>query len=258
MDKPNLKPAIEYGRVSGDKQKRSGSGEAAQEDDCAEFAQKNGYEILGRFIEAEAVSGDAPPHRRPALMEAVGALKPGYTLLVAKRDRLGRDPIQIAAVESELKRRKCRLVSTLGEGTQDDSGESIFMRRIFDAVAEFELYRIRTRTASASAARRRRGERVGQSPYGWEPDPDGPRNPDSGRLTMLRQVEDEQRVLTLIRELRAAGQTLRQIAARLNELQIPTKRANGRGWSHSAVGSILATSPLWSPHGSPVQAPISQ
>jgi site-specific DNA recombinase len=248
--------AIVYGRVSMIKQKKSGAGELAQEDDCTEFVNRLGYELVGPFLEDEAVSGSKPLSRRPGLLEAVGNLRKGDVLVVAKRDRLGRDPLVIAAIEAEITRKKCRVLSAAGEGTADDSPESIFLRRIMDAAAEFERLRLIVRTKSAAAAKRRRGQRVGQCPYGWDPDPAGPRSEATGRPNRLVAVPAEQAALALMEGWRDEGRTLRAIADEMNARGIPTKRGTGKDggrrwtgrWTHSAVDSILKAAPHWRAH----------
>jgi hypothetical protein len=48
---------------------------------------------------------------------------------------------------------------------------------------------------------------------------------------------EQQRAIGLMIDLRAAGRTLRQIAATLTETAIPTKE--GGTWTHTAVARIL-------------------
>jgi DNA invertase Pin-like site-specific DNA recombinase len=59
-------------------------------------------------------------------------------LLVAKRDRIGRlDPLPMAMIESAVRRKRARIVSAAGEGTENDDPSSILMRRMIDAFAEY-------------------------------------------------------------------------------------------------------------------------
>ena len=243
--------AIVYGRVSSDKQKESGAGENAQGDDCAAWCARNGYELVGPFVEEEGISGASALDRRPKLLEAIAELRKGDVLLVARRDRLGRDPIKVAMIEEEVRRRKCRVVSAAGEGTDDDEPESILMRRILDAFAEFERFKTKIRTKTAAAAKRRRLLRVGQTPYGWEPDPSGPTSKKTGKLLRVRQAADEQEVLKRIRAWRDGGWSLRRIAEALNHEGLPTKRGTGPDgrwsgrWTHSTIDSVIRSAEHW-------------
>jgi DNA invertase Pin-like site-specific DNA recombinase len=120
-------------------------------------------------------------------MEAVSALKRGDVLIVAKRDRLGRDVIEVALIERLVSKRGARVVSAAGEGTESDDPSGLLMRRLIDSFAEYERLIIGARTKSALAAKRRRVERTSRfAPYGFQIARDGRR---------LDVNHDEQRVL---------------------------------------------------------------
>lgn len=237
--------AVVYGRVSMYKQKESGAGEAAQEDDCSDFVRRMGYELVGPYLEDEAVSGKKSLRQRPALRVAIDALEPGDVLVVAKRDRLARSVSLICTIEEAVARRKCRILSAAGEGTEDDSPSSVLMRRMIDAFAEFECANTATRTKRAAAAKRKRGMVVGQVPYGWRLDPDSPINPRTGKPTGLVHDQAEQFTLELIHRRREEGMPLRKIAEELEQLGVRPRK--GLQWSHSSISSILKTAPNWTP-----------
>src|SRR5206468_4066133 len=67
---------------------------------------------------------------RPVLLDAVAALKRGDVLLIAKRDRLGRDVIAVAMIERLIERKGARVVSAAGEGTDSNDPTVMLMRRI--------------------------------------------------------------------------------------------------------------------------------
>lgn len=75
----------------------------------------------------------------------------------------------------------------------------------------------------------RSGERCGDLRYGYDLAADG--------KTLVRNVV-EQETLGLIRELRAAGKSLRGIAAELDRRGILTKKGNTK-WQHTTVQSVL-------------------
>ncbi len=175
--------------------------------------------------------------RRPGLLDALAALGPGDVLLVAKRDRLGRDPIVVAMIEAAVGRQGGRVISAAGEGTDGDDPTSVLMRRIVDAFAEYERLVIKARTRAALGAKRRRGQRVGSVPLGFDLADDGERS-KSGRPLALVANPVEVATLEMIRRMRAGGASLRGIAAELDRRGIGPKRGGGR-WSHSAVVRIL-------------------
>ena len=192
---------IAYLRVSTDKQADSGAGLDAQFDACL----KSAGSLAGTFRD-EGVSGTASLDKRPALLAAIGALKKGDVLIVAKRDRLGRDPMVVAMIESAVTRKGARIVSAAGEGTDSDNPSDILMRRMIDAFAEYERLIIKARTKSALKAKKQRKERTGSIPYGYHLAADG---------VHLEQDEKEQEALRIVSLLRAEGLSLRAIADQL-------------------------------------------
>lgn len=220
--------AVIYLRVSTDEQSASGAGLNAQLDACRSCAERAGWEPVGPFSD-EGISGAAPLDRRPAMIDAMAAIGRGDVLVVAKRDRLGRDPIAVALIERAITGKGGRVVSAAGEGTDDDSPASVLMRRVIDAVAEYERLVIRARTKAALVAKKRRQERTGKVPYGHTLAGDG-----------KALVEDpaELEVLDTIRRLKARGLSLRAIALELDRLQVPTKTGRPR-WNHFVVSKLL-------------------
>ena len=194
-----------YLRVSTQDQAESGAGLAAQLDVCRRFAKSQDAELVEVF-EDKGVSGAKGLEARPGLLDAIAALKKGDVLLVAKRDRLGRDPIKVAMIESAVARKGARIVSTAGEGTDGDDPASVLMRRMIDAFAEYERLLIGARTKAALGAKKARGERTGSVPYGYTMAADG---------VHLDVVPEEQEVIAEARRLHGAGQSLRAIAREL-------------------------------------------
>jgi DNA invertase Pin-like site-specific DNA recombinase len=178
--------------------------------------------------EDEGVSSIDPLDKRPELLDAVAALDRGDVLIVAKRDRLGRDPIVVAMIEAAVARKGARIVSGAGEGTETDGPTDVLMRRIVDAFAEYEMLIIKTRTKAARSAMKKRGERVGNVHYGFEVGSDG---------VHLVECPAEQAVLAEIREMRAAGMSLLAISSELNRRGI--SRRGGGSWDHGFISRLL-------------------
>jgi DNA invertase Pin-like site-specific DNA recombinase len=160
-------------------------------------------------------------------MAAVAGLRRGDALVIAKRDRLGRDAMAVLMIEKAISRKGATILSADGLGNGDDAG-SVFMRQVIDAAAVYERNLIKARTKAALAAKRKAGERTGEIPFGWRLD-------DAGRL-----LEDaaEQNVLAKIMACRAAGMSLRKIAAILTAAGIVTKKGAAE-WKHTTIKSIL-------------------
>jgi DNA invertase Pin-like site-specific DNA recombinase len=219
--------AIGYLRVSTDKQADSGLGLEAQQAALEAAAVRVGLPLVQTFTDT-GLSGALGASDRPALMEAVGALRRGDVLLVAKRDRLGRDVVALALVERLIQRKGARVVSAAGEGTGSDDPQSVLMRRLLDSFAEYERLIIGQRTKVALRAKRQRGERFsGLAPFGYRFAAGG----------QLEPAADEQAILGLIRECRAAGFSLRTIAAELNRQGVTTR--SGSAWQFEYIRSVL-------------------
>ena len=210
-----------YLRVSTEQQSQSGAGLDAQLDAC----QRTAGTLAGVYRD-EGVSGKTGLDQRPALLELIAALNKGDTLIVAKRDRLGRDPLVVAMIESAVKRKGARIVSAAGEGTDSDSPSDILMRRLVDAFAEYERLIIGARTKAALQAKKQRGERTGSVPYGYRCD-DG---------TNLIPDADEQDIVRQVQRLKNEGLSLRAIAARLTALG---KTSRGSAWHPQSISNIL-------------------
>jgi DNA invertase Pin-like site-specific DNA recombinase len=217
--------AIAYVRVSSDAQAESGAGLAAQRAAIEAYAKRAGIE-LAAWHEDAGVSGAAAIEDRPGLLAAIGQLRRGDVLLIAKRDRIARDTFLSLVIEKAVSKKGCAIASADNVGNGDGPADQ-FMRSIMDAAAQFERGLIRQRTRAAMAAKRRAGERIGEVPFGWDADAEG----------NLIENSAEQRVIACIVDCRRAGMSLREIAAILNGRAITTKK--GRAWYGETVRSIL-------------------
>ncbi len=220
--------AYAYTRVSTDDQANSGAGLAAQYDACVRYAETHG-EVMAEVFSDEGVSGAASLDKRPALLEALAVLDKGDVLLVAKRDRLGRDPLVVAMIEAAVKRKGARIVSAAGEGTESDDPTSVLMRRIVDAFGEYERLVIGARTKAALQAKKARNERTGSVPYGKTLADDG--------VTLIDNPM-EQAVITEARQMHDAGLSLRKIASTLADKGFMAR--NGKPFAAAQIQRMVA------------------
>jgi DNA invertase Pin-like site-specific DNA recombinase len=217
--------AFGYQRVSTTEQAESGAGLDAQRHTIEGYAAKAGLPLVEVFSD-EGISGAAGIEDRAGLAAAIGALRRGDVLIVAKRDRLGRDVMLVGMIERMVTKRGASVASADGVGNGTGAADQ-FMRTVMDAAAEFERGLIRARTKAAMGAMRRAGRLTGAVPFGWSVDADG----------NLHPIEEEQAVLKRIVEARAAGMSLRAIVAILDTAGAKTK--NGRRWHASTVKAII-------------------
>lgn len=199
--------AIEYVRVSTEEQADSGLGLEAQRAAIRSAAERMGLDIVDRFSD-EGVSGGKIDGRF-GLLAAIDAMRRGYILIVARRDRLARDSMLACWIEKEIAKRQGRIVSVAGEGTDNDDPTSVLMRRIIDAFAEYERLLIGARTKAALRVKSQRGERVGRhATYGYRLDENGRQVPDS----------HEQEGIRFMVQLRGTGLSYARIAAELEAM----------------------------------------
>lgn len=220
--------AYGYLRVSTDSQADSGLGVEAQRAAVEASAKRLGLDLGEVFTDA-GLSGSLDIEDRPSLFTAVQAIKRGDVLIVAKRDRIGRDLIGVAMIERSVIRKGARIVSAAGEGTEGTDAGAMMQRQILDVFAEYERRLIGQRTKAALRAKRDRGERAGNLPFGYSLGTDG---------QTLEPCAAEQAALSILRELRAAGYSQRAIAAELNRQGFTTRR--GTAWRHQYVAALAA------------------
>jgi site-specific DNA recombinase len=224
--KGNASKAIGYLRVSTTDQHL---GPEAQRAALDRWCAANGVDLVDVFVD-HGVSGAAALDRRPALMSAVNALTEhgAGVLLVAKRDRLARDVMVAAMAERLVARAGAGIVTADGTGN-GDTPEALLMRRMVDCFAEYERAIIRARTTAALAVKRAKGEKLGgRCPFGYHLAADG---------VHLEADDDEQRVISMVKQLRADGLSLRAVAAHLNDHDVP---ARGSKWHATTITRIMA------------------
>ncbi len=143
---------IGYGRVSTDQQTLEGQ---------EEQLRKAGCELV--FV--EKVSTRVPDSKRKALMDCLGELKVGDTLVVSKLDRLGRTQVEVVNRINQLTEDGIYL-KTL-DGLLDTKALGMMaplLIGVISGLAEVERSLIRERTLESIAYRRRTGGKLGGRP----------------------------------------------------------------------------------------------
>jgi len=215
-----------YLRVSTSQQEESGAGKAAQLKSCQDWARAK-KETIEKVFTEKAISGSAPLEKRKALKNAIEALKKDDVLLVAKRDRLGRDILNLNLIESLVEKKEAKIISCAGEGTDSTRSSDKLIRSVIDAISEFERNRIRERTREALATKIAKNERTGRIPFGFKLSEDG---------IHIEVCEIEKETLLMIGRLRWSGMKLREIAGAMNETEFLNR---GRKWRISSIHNML-------------------
>jgi len=226
-----MQPIIAYYRVSTKSQGRSGLGLEGQQAALETYAKANASRIIASYREVET----GKRKDRPELLRAVAhAKRAGATLVVAKLDRLARN----AAFLLTLRDSGLPLVfCDLPNANQLTVG-------IMAVVAQEEARMISDRTKAALKAAKVRGVVLGSARVGHWTGREDARKAGGIKGSRIggKAVADAARaaygdLLPIIRELRAGGATLRDIADKLTGMGHTTR--NGKPWNGSQVLRVL-------------------
>ena len=215
--------AIIYTRVSTAEQGKSGLGLQAQLDSVTEFCKAENIEVIEHYSEIETGKGSDALDKRPILAKALAhAKKEGAYIIVAKLDRLSRN---VAFVSTLMETKVPFIVAQLGKDADS------FMLHLYAALSEKERELISTRTKAALAVLKANGAELGNRT-----------NLDEARLLSNATNKKEatafaDNILPFIKQLRDSGETLPQIAKRLNNTGTKTRR--GGQWHPSTVANVL-------------------
>lgn len=220
---------VAYYRVSTKRQGESGLGLEAQQAAVNLFATQGNHSIVKSFLEVE--TGKSAKNN-PELGKAIAhARRAGAILVIAKLDRLARNPAFTSALmESGVEFKAC-----------DNPFADKFTIHILAACAEKECRDISARTKAALAAYKARGGNLGAARQECANNL-SLEAAAKGRQLAAATISQEAKeaytdLLPTIKDLKAKGHTLRQIADYLNAEGYTTRK--GKPWRFSLVAKIL-------------------
>jgi DNA invertase Pin-like site-specific DNA recombinase len=220
---------VTYLRVSTQKQGLSGLGLEAQRKAVEDYLNGGDWNILEELVEVESGKNS----KRPKLLEAIELCKAsGAKLVVAKIDRLTRD----AAFLLNLKDAGIDFIAAdMPEANRLTIG-------IMALVAEQEREAISKRTKAALAAAKARGKQLGAYRDGVFVGRRGTPE-DAERAREARTALFQARMVNITPLLGRIDPesvlSLRAIAERLNDMNVPTVTGKG-GWSANSVRRLKA------------------
>lgn len=217
---------IAYYRVSTMKQGRSGLGLEAQQALVGHYVSGNG-KLTASYTEVES----GKRNDRSELAKAIAhATRARATLVIAKIDRLARNVAFISAL----------MESAVDFVAADNPNANRLTVHILAAVAEDEARQISERTKAALGAYKLRGGLLGSlHPKCKKLSAEAARKGHDRGCARNRDLAKAAYVdlVPLIREMREAGQSFRQISASLNTLGHETR--TGKAWGPCQVHRIL-------------------
>jgi site-specific DNA recombinase len=227
--------AIGYVRVSTIEQADEGVSIDAQESTIRAYCAMRGLELAEIVVDA-AVSGGKRLELREGgkrILEAVRKRRV-QAVVACKLDRLFRDAGDCLNTTKEWDRAGAalHLIDVGGQTIDTSSTMGRFFLTVMAGCAEMERGLIRDRTKAAMNHKRRNGERISRLiPFGFRLESDG---------KTLVPDPIEQAALGEMRDMRLAGLSYRDIAARLNTAGVKSKE--GRPWQNNSVRLILKRS----------------
>jgi len=220
---------IAYARVSTIEQADSGISLDAQIAKMQAYARLYDLEIV-ETIQDPGESGKTL--NRPGLQRALTLLKSGKAdgVLIVKLDRLTRSIADWQdLIDAYFGERGGKQLLSVNDSIDTRTAAGRLVLNVLITVAQWERETIGERTRDALQHKIRNGQRVGKVRYGFDLATDG--------VTLLENP-GEQQIIAMMRDLRAAGRTLRQIAAELTARNIPSKEGNSQ-WRHQSIAYIL-------------------
>lgn len=219
-NKENTKYVIYY-RVSTGKQGQSGLGLESQKTYIHHFINES--DIAKEFTDIQS-GGDRD---RAGLNKAIAlCVKNGYTLAVAKIDRLSRKTEDALEIYNKLEQRlfSCDIPSL-----------DKFSLTLFMAIADRERELIKIRTKAALAAKKARGEKMGTTENLTK---EGRAKAHKANRAKADTNKNNVRVMELCSMYRANGLTLQQVADKLNEQGHKTPSGKG-SYQKTMVSRLL-------------------
>ena len=222
--------AVAYLRVSTDKQADGGVSLDAQRAKVEAYASLYDIEMVEVIVDA---GESAKTLDRPGLQRALGMLKrrEADALLVVKLDRLTRSVRDLGdLIEGAFAPGRAELLS-VSEQIDTRSAGGRMVLTILATVSEWERRVIGERTSAALQHKRSIGEYTGGvAPYGHRLAVDG---------VHVLDVPEEQATLACVSKLRAAGYSLRRIAAELARAGVVNR--SGRPFGPQSIAGMLVT-----------------
>ena len=200
---------VAYVRVSTEEQALEGVSLDAQEARIRAYCTMRGFELSEVVVDAGVSAGKPLANREGGrrVLEALRSRKVAGVVAL-KLDRLFRNAADCLATVETWDRAgvALHLVDMGGQAVDTSGAMGKFFLTVMAGAAELERNQIRERTSMAMQHMAQRGEFTGgEARFGYSVGADG----------KLVAVESEQAVIALARELRAAGLSLRAVAAEL-------------------------------------------
>ncbi|MBA7491115.1 hypothetical protein ES702_01660 [subsurface metagenome] len=214
-----------YVRVSTEEQAREGISLEVQEDKIKKYADLHNLDLV-EVIRDEGKSGK--DLNREGIQKVISLCKDRSVdhLVVYKMDRLTRRTLDLLTLVEEVFKPNRVQFHSISEKVDTSTAQGKFFLTITGAMAQMERDLISERTREALQYKISKGENVGSPPLGF-----------LAEDKKLLRIDGEFKVVSYVKSLKRKKLSLRQIANRLNEQGVSTKR--GGSWYAGTVRYIL-------------------
>jgi len=220
---------IAYIRVSTTEQASSGQSLEAQRAKLEAYAGLYDLDLVEVIVDA---GESAKTLKRPGLQRALAMLRSGEAdgLVICKLDRLTRSVSDWQVLIQDYFGEKAgKSLFSVSDSIDTRAAAGRLVLNMLLSVAQWEREIIAERTKEVLQHKIANGERCGDIRFGFDLADDG---------KTLTPNADETEAISIMQELRAAGQSYRKIANEMNRRGIETKKGNRR-WCHSTIVTIL-------------------
>lgn len=224
-----IRRAIGYIRVSTDMQAVDGLSLDAQKAAIEQYCAAHGYKLMK--VCRDVISGGKD--QRPGLQDALSSLEKGADILVVlKFDRLSRSIKHFCELYERYFRDGAKELVAIRESIRLDSSLGRALVSILLVFAQMEREATGERTREAVRHIRSQGYHFGKVPYGKRT----VAAPDNPRFRVLVDDEEEQAVLTTLKDWAAQGVGITEMADRLNDQG--QKPPQGEKWTKSLIYNL--------------------
>jgi DNA invertase Pin-like site-specific DNA recombinase len=176
------------------------------------------------------ISGAANLDKRIGLANALEVLKKDDELIVARLDRMARDTYLSSYIQLQVEKKGAKIISATEETLNGDDATSQLLKTIIQAFSSYERQMIKSRVRQTLGLKKSKSERISRfAEYGYDF-----AGEDSKSVVIN---EDEQKVLSLVKELKDDGNGITDVKKELERRKIKSKRGNDT-WNYMSVRNI--------------------
>ena len=185
---------------------------------CYEFAERNGYKVIGEYID-RAVSGTGADNRPEFQRMVADSVKRQFqAILVYQLDRFARNRYDSATYKARLKKNGVKVLSARENITDDASG--ILIEGVLESMAEYYSAELSQKIKRGMALNAEKCLCTGAGiSLGYDIDENKRYIINEGEAVIVRRIF----------EMYIAGKTMADVIRYLNENQVKTSRGNAYG-----------------------------